>query len=234
MFKPTKLKPHDAKFQLPPPRPDTNNFQAVVMALTRVYLPDSYVFKVYRDTLGYIAKRGLHPRQVYKLVPRDIVHFFCMIYYMGYCRLPAKEDYWTDGDDIVGDHPICRAFGMTFKKFQFMWRNIYLMSPRDDVEDGDSDDEGELHYVKESNINYVVRSDEAEDDFHFDQKVRSMVDITNQGNKLICHWPSFVMTIDEQMNRFKGRSEDKYKMNNKPIAVGYKWFSIVDAVTKFL
>ena len=61
-----------------------------------------------------------------------------------------------------------------------------------------------------------------------------MVDITNAGNKIICHYPSHTATIDEQMNRFKGRSEDKYKMNNKPITCGYKWFSIVDAKTKFL
>ena len=61
-----------------------------------------------------------------------------------------------------------------------------------------------------------------------------MVDITNAGNKIICHYPSHTVTIDEQMNRFKGRSENKYKMNNKPITCGYKWFSIVDAKTKFL
>ena len=234
-FKPTKVKPHDAKFQLPRPRPDTHNFEAVVMALTRVYLPDRYIMKVFRDTLTYIDNRGLHPRDIYKLVPRDILHFFIILYYMGYCKLPAKADYWSDGDDILGDHPVCRAFGMTHKKFNFIWRNVYLMTPREDVEDGQSEDEGEVYYEDEKEAHYVVRGDTNEDDFHFDQKVRSMVDLTNDDNKKICIHPSHVGTIDEQMNRFKGRSEEKYKMNNKPITCGYnKWFSLVDAVTKFL
>ena len=61
-----------------------------------------------------------------------------------------------------------------------------------------------------------------------------MIDITNAGNKMICSYPSSRLTVDEQMNRFQGRSEEKYKMNNKPISCGYKWFSIVCAVSKFL
>ena len=209
------------------------------MAETRVYIPDRYVFKVWRDTLAYIGKRGLNPRHVYKLVPRDIMHFWLIIYYMGYCKLPSKRDYWSEGDDICGDHPVCRAFGMTYKKFGFIWRNIYLMTPRDDVQDGESDDEGDLRYSAENSSvrapHYdVVRRDDEEDDFHFDEKARSMVDLTNAGNKIICHYPSHIGTIDEQMNRFKGRSPEIYKMHNKPITCGFKWFSLVDAVTKFL
>ena len=167
-FKPTKVKPHDAKFKLPPPRPNIKDFQAVVMALTRVYLPDRYLLKIYRDTLAYIAKRKLHPRSIFKIVPRDILHFFVIIYYMGYCKLPSKEDYWTEGDDILGDHPVCRAFGMTYKKFTFLWRNIYLMQPRAEVNEEDSEDEGELEYRPDASTAYtdhytVVRSNAAED-----------------------------------------------------------------------
>ena len=42
------------------------------------------------------------------------------------------------------------------------------------------------------------------------------------------------MTIDEQMTRFKGRSPETYRIDGKPIECGYKHFSIVCAVTKFL
>ena len=187
VFKPTKPKHHADKFQLPPPRPDYNNVDAVIMALSRVYLPDTYLIKIFRDTLLYIFRRELHPRDVYKLVPRDILYFFVIIYYMGFCKLPSKQDYWNNGDDIAGDHPVCKAFGMTHKKFCFIWRNIYLTTPRDEVQDGESDDEGELEYQPHTDDFYVVRSDEAEDNFHFDQKTRSMIDITNAGNKLICN-----------------------------------------------
>ena len=43
VFEPKTVKPHEPKFQLPSPRPDCNSFEAVVMALTRVYLPDGYI-----------------------------------------------------------------------------------------------------------------------------------------------------------------------------------------------
>ena len=233
VFKPTKVRPQDAKFKLPPPRPDSNNIDAVIKALTSVYLPDRYIMHVYKSTLAYIAKRQLHPRDVYKLLPRDIFHFFAILYYFGYCRLPSKVDYWKPGDNILGDHPICTAHGMTHRKFQFIWRNIYLMKPREVVNEDDSDDEGELESLSEHEDEYyVVRSED--DDFHFDEKARSIIDQCNWGNKTICHWPSHVMTIDEQMVRFKGRSKETYRMDNKPITCGYKCFSIVDVITKFL
>jgi len=204
------------------------------MALSRNYLPDGYVFKVYGWTLKYITKLGLSPRECYKIVPRDILHFFVMIYYMGYCKLPAKKDYWCNGDDIRGDHPVCTAFGMTCKKFSFLWRNVYLMEPIPDADDDASDDEGELWYDEEAQTNFVVRSDSAEDDFHFDQKARSIIDLTNQRNKIICINPDHAMTIDEQMTRMQGRSAETYRMDNKPIPQGYKSFSIVDRASKFL
>lgn len=157
-----------------------------------------------------------------------------MIYYMGYCKLPAKEDYWCEGDDIRGDHPVCTAFGMTYKKFHFLWRNVYLMQPKPDTSDDQSEDEGELEYDEYHNCNFVVRSDEAEDDYHFEAKARSIIDLCNQANKNICHWPSHIGTIDEQMVRQKGRSRETYRMDNKPIDEGFKFFSIVDRETKFL
>ena len=103
-------------------------------------------------TCQYIDNRNLNPRNVFKLVPRDILHFFAIIQYMGYCKLPAKADYWTDGDSVRGDHPICREFGMTYKKFTFLWRNIYLMKPRDTVRDEESEDEGDTVADEDGNM----------------------------------------------------------------------------------
>ena len=114
--------------------------------------------------------------------------------------------------------------------------NIYLMEPREEVESGESEDEGDTQYDDHRDAHYIVRKDEEEDDYHFDAKARSIIDLTNQGNKLLCQWPSWVITIDEQMTRFRDRSieTETYKMSNKPIEFGYKSFSIVDTTTKFL
>ena len=228
VFKPVQPVEYDAKFQMPPPRPNCENFEDVLITLTRVYLTDRYVLKVFGNTLTYIQKRHLRRQRTFKIVPRDILHFFSMIHYMGYCRLPCKQDYWCEGDDVRGDHPICRAFGMMFKKFMFLWRNIYLMDPgRDDVGKTEFKNEGETEYDTCSSVHYVVRADPKEDNFHFDEKVQSMIELTNQGNKLICHWPSHVMRINEQMTRARGRTKETYKINNKAITYDYKSFSTV-------
>ena len=98
---------------------------------------------------------------------------------------------------------------------------------RDDVGKTEFKNEGETEYDTCSSVHYVVRADPKEDNFHFDEKARSMIDLTNQGNKLICHWPSHVMTIDEQMTRARGRTKETYKINNKAITYDYKSFSTV-------
>ena len=84
-FEPVEPVPHDVKFQFAPPRPNPDDFEAVVIALTRVYAPDDYILKVFVNTLAYITNRKLNPRRVFKLIPRDILHFFAIINYMGYC-----------------------------------------------------------------------------------------------------------------------------------------------------
>ena len=88
---------------------------------------------------------------------------------------------------------------MTKKKLDFIWRNIYLMESRTEVEEGESENEGMLASDEESIDYYAVREDAAQDDFHYDQKVRIIIDLTNQDNKIICHWSGHVMTVDEQI-----------------------------------
>ena len=51
VFKPVEPVEHDAKFQMPPPRPNCDNLEDVVMALTRVYLPDRFIMKVFGNIL---------------------------------------------------------------------------------------------------------------------------------------------------------------------------------------
>ena len=90
----------------------------------------------------------------------------------------------------------------------------YTTTPRDEVQDGESDDEVELEYQPHTEYYCVLRSDVVDYDFHFDQKARNMVDITNADNKLTCHYPSSRLTVHEQINLFQGRSEEKYKIYN--------------------
>ena len=130
-----KFKPHqwtqrnqfDAKFRFPPPRPEPGDARAVIMQLSRLYLSDNFMFEVFQHTQEYIKARHLSHSQRYKITQGDIYQFFAIVYYMGYSKLPAKSDYWRPADDLTASHPVCVARGMSFRKFNFNWRNIYLI-----------------------------------------------------------------------------------------------------------
>ena len=89
---------------------------------------------------------------------------------------------------------------------------------REDVGGSDSENEGALVNDSDSeDEGYVVREDSNEDDYCFDPKSCSIIDPTNQGNKVICQRPSNVLTIDEQVNRAKGRSKENHRMKDRSI-----------------
>ena len=62
---------------------------------------------------------------------------------MGAVQLPAKTDYWNS-NGMWPTHKVLSC--MSYKCFQVIWHNIYLVKP-DEGDDGgdetDSDDEGE-------------------------------------------------------------------------------------------
>ena len=49
---------------------------------------------------------------------------------MGYEKLPSKQDYWEDNKGLTPPSPVCTQRGMSFRKFQYMWRNIYAVTPQ--------------------------------------------------------------------------------------------------------
>ena len=81
------------------------------------------------------------------------------------------------------------------KKFQFIWRNIYAVTPQEGSEEqGDTLDE-----------------DPSEDECRvWSRKAQPFIDLLNRVSKMVCRWPSFKVSIDEMMTRFKGRSGETY------------------------
>ena len=59
---------------------------------------------------------------------QDILFFFACYYYMGYCRLPARRDYWVERqpNSCLPSHWINGQFSRN--KFEYVWRNISLDS----------------------------------------------------------------------------------------------------------
>ena len=83
---------------------------------------------------------------------------------------------------------------MSYKHFQVIWHNIYLVKPDEGNDDGDktdSDDDDD--------------SSEPPDERWF-AKAAPIIDLVNETSKKVCKFPAFCVSIDEQMKKFKGRS----------------------------
>ena len=61
-----------------------------------------------------------------KVTREDILLFFATYFYMGYCQLPAKSDYWTSAGSGVKPSHWMKNRGFSCNWFHFVWRNILL------------------------------------------------------------------------------------------------------------
>ena len=70
--------------------------------------------------------RWMHPNKYRDISRQDILFFFACYYYMDYCRLPARQDYWVQ----CKPHSCLPAHWMdgqfSCDKFDYIWRNISL------------------------------------------------------------------------------------------------------------
>ena len=116
---------------------------------------------------------------------------------------------------------------MSYKRFQVIWCNIYLVKPdegNDDGDETDSDDEGE-----------DMDNDDGSQppDERWFAKAAPIINLVNKTSKKVCKFPAFCVSIDEQMKKFKGRSGQTFRMKNKPISEGYKFWAICCANSGF-
>ena len=83
-----------------------------VDAICLLSLPNSLVYGIVEQSNVYTIARTnvspmiveedkikknpcyMHPKNYQTLTRQDILYFFACYYYMGYCRLPAKRDYY--------------------------------------------------------------------------------------------------------------------------------------------
>ena len=51
--------------------------------------------KILVDGVMKRNSRWMHQNKYRDITQQDILYFFACYYYMGYCRLPARQDYWV-------------------------------------------------------------------------------------------------------------------------------------------
>ena len=192
-----------------------------VQVILELFLPDSFLARVtkclnlYRKSKGHSFKPISAP---------DILVFFSIIFYMGVVRLPAKTDYWNS-NGMWPTHKVLSC--MSYKRFQVIWYNICLVKPDEVDDDGgetDSDDKGE----DMEDDNYSQPPDK-----RWFAKAAPIIDLVNETSKKVCPFPAFCVSIDEQMTKFKGHSGQTFRMKNKPISEGYKFWAICCANSGF-
>ena len=189
-----------------------------VQVISELFLPDSFLAKVAKCSNLYGKAKG---HSFKPISASDILVFFnvffSIIYYMGIIQLPAKTDYWKSN----GMWPTHNAIShMSYKCFQVIWRNIYLVKPDgadDDGDDSDTSDEGEDMDNDDGS--------QPQDERWF-AKAAPIIDLVNETSKKVCKFPAFCVSIDEQMKKFKGCSGQTFQMKNKPISEGYKFWAI--------
>ena len=179
----------------------------------------------------------------------SMYHFIAIIYYMGISRLPSKKDYWTT-KEWMPYHPLVHELGMTRDRFLFIWRHFHVSQPSVDpitihTEDDEIDDSTVNDAPVEQSTERIVADQEEEmqqqgrNELDDGEHIASEEEVQVWFNKiqpLVDHFRAVTFSIvfvlgtllsfDEMMVRFMGRSGETHRIKNKPIGEGYKLFTL--------
>ena len=104
--------------------------------------------------------------------------------------------------------PTHKAIGhMSYKCFQVIWCNIYLVKPDgadDGGDDSDSSDKGEDMDNDDGS--------QPQDERWF-AKAAPIIDLVNKTSKKVWKFPAFCVSIDEQMKKFKGPLDNLFTVS---------------------
>ena len=116
---------------------------------------------------------------------------------------------------------------MSYKHFQVIWCNIYLVMPDEGDDDGDETDSDDKREDMDDDD-----GSQPPDERWF-AKATPLIDLVDETSKTVCKFPAFCVSIDEQMKKFIGHSGQTFRMKNKPISEGYKIWAICCANSGF-
>ena len=170
-----------------------------------------------------------------------VYHFLAIIYYFGLCRLPSKVDYWST-DPYMPVHKIMSDLGMTRDRFKFLWRHFHVFQEEEIVEededvgddDFDNDSDGFVEMrterVQREQQQQVNEEEEEEEELTHNKnkvwfdKLQFLIDHVRSVNSNCLFVLGTILSIDEMMVRFSGKSIETHRIKGKPIREGYKLF----------
>lgn len=215
-------------FELPP------GIQPTAEVMSQMFLPDHLLQKWVDATNANIA---LHVAQKPRTTTMtDLLRFLAAIQYMGLVHLSCKEDYFFPNEfsDVLPLHPSIKINKNTFL---YLWRWFHTdRSSVSNIDDDDAaaidDDEDEDHEENEEEED-ENEIEEHDDNIDFEDSqpdwFHQVNDFINHIHKVIrkvCKHPGSIVSIDEMLRKFKGRSAQTYRMKRKPDKEGYKFFCL--------
>lgn len=209
---------HNASFKLP------FDMEATIQGLLMLFLPDSILHTIKVNSNNYIRAKE---RRIPAISTPELMVFFSIIFYMGVVKLPAKKDYWeTDG--MWPTHKPCQR--MSSRRFHEIWNNIHLSKVEEREEEPEGENGGDFFDDRsEGSIETTIEPV----DNRWYAKAALLIDQFNKVSQQVCQWPSFALSIDEQMKKFKGRSKQTFRMKHKPIKEGYKFWALCCSQTGY-
>ena len=146
-------------------------------------------------------------------------------------------------------HRICHELGMRRDRFLFLWRYFHCQVKdgsaseessvtSEDSNDLDDDDDDDLMEITMERIQrnqeeeLESKSEEEEEDevskeskkVVWFEKLKFLITHVREISYLLVFILGTVLSLDEMMIRFKGRSNETHRIKNKPIKEGYKFF----------
>jgi hypothetical protein len=195
--------------------------EPTVQALLECFIPNQLLANIAKHSNAYARAKG---RSISPITEVDLVLFLSLIFYMDVVTLPAKKDYWRG----EGMWPTHKPFSyMSERRFHQIWMNIHLVKPENNENDEEPNGETE--------IDDSFRDDDVEPvDERWYAKAAPRIDHVNKTSQQITKWLGDTLSIDEMMKLFKGRSIQTFRMKNKPVKQGFKFWAIADSKTGFI
>ena len=218
------------------------------------FFTDEFMMKFVVATNKYIANRKQAEPNLYcwkdsktsaDVTQSNLFQFFAILYYFGIVVLPSKSDYWST-TEWMPQHSIVSEFGMTRRRFEFIWRHFHpSFESSDDTEDERKEEEEEEEdTIEEALVSIGFERVQREQDDNMEsneydenteppqqstkkvwyEKLTFMIEHIRQVSQEFVHVLGTILSLDEMMIRFFGRSGETHRMKNKPIKEGYKFF----------
>jgi hypothetical protein len=160
-----------------------------------------------------------------------MLRFLAMIQYMGVVKLPAKHDYFTGNRSNV--LPIHNVIMLNKTHFDYLWRWFHTSYSGEAPDETNGRTEAEEDLLEEEDA--MDLADEEEDN---DQEVEEdtpqptwyasiegfMDHVSN----------TQVTSFAKMLRKFKGRSDQTYRMKRQPDREGYKFFVLCCTTTAFV